>query len=415
MNDKEVLPPAVLPQAKQPNDQPGTIGELALLFLRLGTVSFGGPLAHIALMEDEVVTRRRWLDRQHFLDLVGATNLIPGPNSTELAIHIGQLRAGWPGLIVAGTAFILPAMLIVLVLSYLYAHYGSLPQTEWLLYGVKPVVIAIIAQALWKFTRTALKGAFAAVIAIATVALVASGRNEVEVLILMAGIGLIAGGIKRAKLQPEESETTKQSDAEPPAETPVATPPKRWTPAFIGVGATSLAVAPPLWHLFLIFLKIGSVIYGSGYVLLAFLRADLVQHLHWITDRQLVDAVAIGQVTPGPVFTTATFIGYQIAGLPGALVATLGIFLPSFLFVGLLSILMDRLRQSVVMRQFLDAVNATSLALMGLVTYQLLHVSIINVATAVVALASLATLLSTRLNSAWLIAAGAIFGLLCHP
>ncbi|HVF10622.1 MAG TPA: chromate efflux transporter [Abditibacteriaceae bacterium] len=380
--------------------------ELAALFLRLGATSFGGPAAHIALMEDEVVTRRQWLSRQEFLDLVGATNLIPGPNSTELAIHIGKLRAGWPGLIMAGAAFILPAVLIVLALAWAYERYGALPQMRWLLYGVQPVVIAIIAQALWKLARTALKGVFPVAVALLSIALVAAEINEVAVIALAAGIGLVAGWMTSRRNRNESTPAPEDVD-------PMTAPP-RSVPAIILFGGSAVLAAPTVWSIFLVFLKIGSVIYGSGYVLLAFLRADLVERLHWLSDQQLVDAVAVGQMTPGPVFTTATFIGYQIAGVPGALAATLGIFLPSFLFVGFLSLVMAQLRDSPVARVFLDAVNAASLALMATVTFQLLRIALMDARTVAIAVAALATLLMLRLNSAWLIGAGAVLGLLAH-
>jgi chromate transporter len=400
--------------------------ELALLFLRLGATSFGGPVAHIAMMEDEVVTRRQWLDRAHFMDMIGATNLIPGPNSTELAIHIGQRRAGWPGLIVAGVCFILPAVCIVLLLAWLYAAYGALPQAKGLLYGVQPVVIAIIAQALWKFAATAVKGIFTAVVALAAVALVMAGLNEVAVIALAAVAGLGSGLLARLgagdiDTSPARKARTAEAAAPstPSADDSAVPPPPRTPPIVLLAAGTSASVAPTLGGLFLAFLKIGSILYGSGYVLLAFLRADLVERLGWLTDRQLLDAIAIGQVTPGPVFTTATFIGYQIfhpiggpaLGIAGALAATLGIFLPSFLFVGFLALILDRLRASVVMRGFLDAVNAASLALMGVVTCQLLRVSIVDPLTTALAVVSLALLLRTRLNSAWLIAGGAVIGL----
>lgn len=387
---------------------------LAALFLTLGTTSFGGPVAHIARMEDEVVTRRKWLDRQHFVDLIGATNLIPGPNSTEIAIHIGQLRAGWPGLIISGTCFIVPAMLMVLALSWLYVRYGALPQAQWLMYGVKPVVIAVVAQALWKFARTALGSAFAMIVAIIALLLIARGVDGITVIVLAAAVGLVAGWWTRTRAAKSDSKKIEQSEVPPAADSAIEAAPdepgNHRAPALIAAGAMA-GLTPTLSKLFLVFLKFGCVIYGSGYVLLAFLRSDLVEHLHWLSDKQLIDAVAIGQVTPGPVFTTATFIGYQIAGVRGALVATLGIFLPSFLFVGLLAVLMKRLRTSLVMRKFLDSVNAASLALMAFVTYKLMDDAIVNVPTAAIALVALAILLRTRINSAWLIAAGALLGL----
>lgn len=248
---------------------------LAVLFFRLGTTSFGGPVAHIAMMEDEVVVRRKWLDHQHFVDLIGATNLIPGPNSTEMAIHIGEIRAGWPGLIVAGTCFILPATLIVLVIASLYARYGTMPQAQGLFYGVKPVVIAIVGQALWKFSRTALRGAFALTVALATVLLVLLKFDEVAIIALSAGVGLVAG----LMLRPKPVEPRAAPEEEPSERS------SRTLPLLLATGSGAVVVGSAnLLQLFLVFLKIGSIIYGSGYVLLAFLHSDLVDRLHWLSD-----------------------------------------------------------------------------------------------------------------------------------
>jgi len=394
--------------------------ELAALFLKLGATAFGGPVAHIALMEDEVVTRRKWLDRQHFLDLVGATNLIPGPNSTELAIHIGQLRAGWPGLLVAGSCFIFPAMLIVLLLAWCYERFGTLPQSQGILGGVQAVVIAIIAQALWRLHQSAIKGAFTALIGGCAVLCLVIGLNELAVIGLAAVAGLLQGkSVKAASEEP--SAQLNEADAAMPSITPATRGATLWIVSFITLIALTIAWAALgksfLGDIYLLFLKIGSVVYGSGYVLLAYLRADLVEHLHWLTDRQLLDAISIGQVTPGPVFTTATFIGYQLMGVPGALVATAGIFLPSFLFVGLLSTVMERLKKSLIMRSFLDSVNSASLALMAVVTVQLAWRTFIvksapDYFAIVLATVALWVLLRTRLNSTWLLAGGAAAGAL---
>ncbi|HVN15540.1 MAG TPA: chromate efflux transporter, partial [Anaerolineales bacterium] len=289
--------------------------DLIKLFLKLGITAFGGPAAHIAMMHDETVKRRQWLTDEEFLDLLGATNLIPGPNSTEMAIHIGYLRAGILGLIVAGACFILPAMLIVMGLAWVYVKFGSLPQVTWLLYGVKPIIIAIIAQALWSLGRTAIKGPLTAFVGISVLVLYFFGVNEI--LLLFAG-GLIVMLIANARRWRDKN-------------TAIAFAP------VLGLSSIAALSAIPfsLPILFLTFLKIGSILYGSGYVLLAFLRADFVIRLGWLTDQQLIDAIAIGQVTPGPVFTTATFIGYLLSGTSGALLATLGIFLPSFIFVAI--------------------------------------------------------------------------------
>lgn len=371
--------------------------ELALIFLRLGATSFGGPAAHIALMEQEFVQKRGWLDRQHFLDLVGATNIIPGPNSTELAIYIGQQRAGRAGLWVAGACFIFPAVVIVLAIAWFYQRFGALPAVEAMLRGIAPVVVAIVAQALWKFADTALKTPLAIAVAVGALALQISGVPELAIIALAALAGL-AFGFARRKPAPCDDQSTKLS------------------PAFFALAAPGL-VANKVVGLFFVFLKIGSIIYGSGYVLLAYLRSDLVERLGWISDKQLLDAVAVGQMTTGPVFTTATFIGYNIAGLPGAFAATLGIFLPSFVFVGLLASLLDKVKTSPLLRAFLDSVNAASLALMAAVTWQLAKHAlwpgdVLSLPALALALLALIALLRTKINSAWLILAGALCGFL---
>ncbi len=369
--------------------------EVAGLFLRLGATAFGGPAAHIAMMHDEVVHRRRWIDEQRFLDLMGATNLIPGPNSTEMAIHIGFVRAGWLGLIVGGLCFIAPAMLIVMLLAWLYVRFGSTPQAEAALYGIKPVVMAIIAQALWNLGRTAVKGALLGVVGLCVLLLYLFGVNEI--LLLFAGglLVMLAANLGRLKWQ------CLKGFLLPPM---LALPP-------VGIAA-SAATPFSLVQLFLTFLKIGAVLYGSGYVLLAFLRADFVVRFGWLTDQQLLDAVAVGQVTPGPVFTTATFIGFLWGGIPGALVATLGIFLPSFVFVAISNPLVPKIRSSSWASGLLDGVNVASLSLMAAVTLQLGRASLTDLLSLAIALISFAVLVRFRLNSTWLIAGGAIMGLL---
>jgi chromate transporter len=363
------------------------LAEVATLFLRLGFTAFGGPAAHIGIMHDEVVVKRKWLSDEEFLDLLGATNLIPGPNSTEMAIHIGYRRAGWLGLIAGGLGFILPAMLIVLVLAWLYVLYGTTPQAGWLLYGIKPVVVAIIAQALWTLGTRALKNRTVVLIGLIVFGLYFLGINEV---LLLFGAGLVymlIANIRRMR-------TIKLSAFLP-----------------LGAMAVSQAVVPfsyPL--LFLTFLKIGSVLYGSGYVLLAFLRSDFVLKLGWITDQQLLDAVAIGQVTPGPLFTAATFIGYLLGGIPGALLATLGIFLPSFILVAISNPLIPKIRGSLWAGSLLDGVNASALGLMAAVTFQLAVASLQDIFTALIAIVSLFLLLRYKINSTWLILGGAIAG-----
>ena len=370
---------------------------LALLFLKLGTIAFGGPAAHIAMMEDEVVRRRRWMTHQEFLDLLGATNLIPGPNSTEMAIHIGHRQAGWIGLLVAGTSFILPAVLIVTGFAWSYVHYGSLPQVAGILYGVKPVIIAIVLQALWSLARTAIKTKFLAVLGIAAVVFSILGVHELLVLFgggVLAGIGgIIWQQIKRGR-----------SFRSLIAPMPLA--------MFFQSGATAAGTTASigLWPLFLFFLKVGAVLYGSGYVLLAFIRADLVERWHWLTESQLLDAVAVGQVTPGPVFTTATFIGYMLGGPKGAAVATVGIFLPAFFFVAVSGPLVPRIRRSPTAGAFLDGINAAALALMFVVTYQLGRAAVVDVTTIVLAVTSAVILFRFRVNSAWLVLGGALVG-----
>lgn len=366
--------------------------EVALLFLRLGFTAFGGPAAHIALMEEAVVRQRRWVTREEFLDLLGATNLIPGPNSTEMAIHLGHRRAGWPGLVVAGTAFIVPAMGIVLAFAWVYVRYGSLPAVAHLLVGVKPVIIAVVAQALWNLGRAAVKSAWLAAITVAALAASVAGVHE---LIVLGGAGVVAALAKLVR-------TRRLRGAAGLV----------WPWSLAGGGATAAATATAgLWPLFFFFLKVGSVLFGSGYVLLAFLRADLVERWHWLSDRQLLDAIAVGQVTPGPVFTTATFIGYVLHGASGALVATLGIFLPAFVFVAISAPLVPRIRRSPTAGALLDGVNVASLALMAEVTWLLARSAVTNGWTAALALVSLALLVRFRISSVWLIAAGAALGL----
>ncbi len=360
------------------------------LFLKLGITAFGGPAAHVAMMHDEVVVRRKWLDDEQFLDLYGATQLIPGPNSTEMAIHLSYQHAGWRGLIFGGMAFILPAMLIVLALAWAYVRFGTTPQVEAILYGVKPVVIVVILQALWVLGRKAVKCALTLGVGLATLGLYFLGISPL-VLLLAGGLAVVAS------LAFQE---LKKGSA-----TVLLAP-------LAGVNLSGLAhttVSLPL--LFLTFLKIGAVLYGSGYVLLAFLRTDLVERYGWLTDQQLVDAVAIGQVTPGPVFTTATFIGYVLAGTPGALLATMGIFLPSFIFVALSSPLIPRIRSSNWAGGFLDGVNAAALGLMAAVTVQLGRSTLVDPLTGVIASVTAILLFRFRVNTTWLILGGASVGL----
>ena len=346
-------------------------------------------------MEEEVVRRRGWLTREAFLDYLGATNLIPGPNSTELAIHIGQGRAGWLGLLVAGTCFILPAAVVVTALAWAYVRLGALPAVAGVLYGVKPVVIAVIVQALWALGRTALKSR--GLVVLATVATLAAALGVHELAILALAGAVMALGTRLldgAKMGMTGAIALTGSAA-------------------AGTATGAAAVAPfGLWPLFAVFLKIGAVLFGSGYVLLAFLRADLVQRLGWLTERQLLDAVAVGQITPGPVFTTATFIGYVLGGTPGAVVATVGIFLPAFVFVALSSPLVPRLRRSATAGAVLDGVNVASLALMAVVTWELGRAALVDPLTIVTAVVSVVLLVHFRINSAWLVLGGAVVGLM---
>jgi len=381
-----------------PDDQrnrPTSLSSLALLFLRLGTTAFGGPAAHIAMMEDEVVRRRKWMTRDEFLDLLGAANLIPGPNSTELAIHIGHRQAGWPGLLVAGSSFILPAMLIVMSFAWAYVRYGSLPQVAGILYGVKPVIIAIVLHALWSLSHTAIKSKFLAVVGIVAVILTVLRLHE---LLVLFGAGLVAV-LARTIVQ-------RRNDLKSLVTAPGL--------AMLFQTGTAGAASFGLWPLFLFFLKVGAILYGSGYVLLAFIRADLVERWHWLTEAQLLDAIAVGQVTPGPVFTTATFIGYVLGGTRGAVVATLGIFLPAFFFVAVSGPLVPRIRRSPLAGAFLDGVNVAALALMLVVTYQLGRAAVVDFVTLGLALISAFVLFRWRVNSAWLIIAGAIVGWFLH-
>jgi len=381
-----------------PDGRTTSIKQLALLFFKLGVISFGGPAAHIAMMEDEVVRRRRWLSRDEFLDLLGATNLIPGPNSTEMAIHIGRQQAGWPGLLVAGSCFILPATLIVTALAWAYVRYGSLPQTDAILYGVKPAVIAIILQALWGLGRAALKTKALALISVAGILLGFLGVHELVILFGAGGaIGFGSWVTNRM--------TRGGSFSHIPA-APLALLSK--TVALTTQSAASFG----LWPLFLFFLKVGSVLFGSGYVLLAFLRADLVERWRWLTESQLLDAITAGQVTPGPVFTTATFIGYILGGTRGALVATVGIFIPAFFFVAVSGPLVSRIRRSATAGAVLDGINAASLSLMAVVTWRLGWAALVDLTTVATLAVSLVLLIRFRINSAWLVLAAALFAFL---
>jgi len=373
--------------------QSGSLAEVARLFFKLGVIGFGGPAAHIAMMREEVVRRRRWVSDERFLDLLGMTNLIPGPNSTEMAIHLGYVRAGWPGLLLGGSCFIVPAVLIVLTLAWLYVHYGATPAATSALYGVIPVIIAVVAQAIWALGRTAVKGPLPAALGIVVLALSLAGLNELA-LLFGAGAALMLVRLARR----------------PAAAAALVAAVLGLPGVALGQGAVAGA-GVTLGTLFLTFLKIGATLYGSGYVLLAFLRNDFVHRLGWLSDRQLLDAIAVGQVTPGPVFTTATFVGYMLAGWTGAVLATVAIFLPSFVFVALSHPLLPRIRGSRGAGAFLDGVNVAALGLMAAVTWQLARSAITDWFTAALAVAAGVLLIRWRVNSVWLIIGGAAAGL----
>ncbi|BAY96898.1 chromate transport protein [Tolypothrix tenuis PCC 7101] len=366
--------------------------EIAMVFLRLGTIAFGGPAAHIAMMDNEIVNRRQWMSREKLLDLLGITNLIPGPNSTELAIHIGYEQGGWRGLLVAGSCFILPAMVIVWVLAAIYARYQTVPQVEWLLYGIKPVIIAIVLLAVWNLGKKAAKDVPTSIAGVIAIAAYFAGLNEILVLILLGiAVMLVKNWQTRGKT------------------TGVWLLP--FSSLFSQVGSTAAITSVGWVNVFFFFLKIGCVLYGSGYVLLAFLQRDLVERNHWLTSQQLLDAVAIGQFTPGPVFTTATFIGYLLAGNTGAIAATIGIFLPAFVLVWLVNPWVAKLRQSPWASGFLDGVNAASLGLMAGVTYTLGRAALVDWLTIILAILSAIAVFRFKINSAWLVLAGGAIGL----
>jgi chromate transporter len=366
--------------------------EVSLLFLKLGAFSFGGPAAYIAIMQREIVRERKWIGDQDFLDLLGATNLIPGPNATEMAIHLGLRRAGWRGFLSAGVLFIVPGALATVALAWAYVRYGSLPQVGWVLYGVKPVIIAVILQALWDLGRKAVKGPVTAVTGIAVLALYLIGFNEIAVLFAgAAAVVLVYAG-----------RTFWKHSAPAAALLPLIKLP--------AAAAAAAAAAFSMAGLFFSFLKIGAVLYGSGYVLVAFMRSEFVDRLGWITNQQLLDAIAVGQATPGPVFSSATFVGYLVGSWQGALLATVGIFLPSFIFVALLSRILKWAKSSPWARAFLDGVNVASLGLMAGVTWQLGRAGVVDLFTIALAVISLVLVLRFRVNSVWLILGGAAAG-----
>lgn len=406
---------AAAADAAKPTPSSTSAGELARLFLRLGFTAFGGPAAHIALMKEEVVVRRRWLTEAEFLDLLGATNLIPGPNSTEMAIHIGFLRGRWIGLLLAGVCFILPAALIVCAFAWVYVRFGALPQVAGLLYAVKPVVVAVVVQAIWGLVKPAIKNQILGVLGAGALVLALLGVDE---LLLLFGAGALAGTVRWATT--ERKSVGGWGGIRPLLVMLLVAGAMVVLPTLL---THNLPVATPnasrvqgvpfgLGPLFLFFLKVGAVLYGSGYVLLAFLRDGLVSRWHWLTEAQLLDAVAVGQVTPGPVFTTATFIGFVLGGPQGALLATLGIFLPSFVFVAVSGPLVPLIRRAPLAGAFLDGVNVAALALMIAVTWEIGRAALVDWITVALALVSAVLLVRFKVNSAWLILGAAVLGVL---
>jgi len=374
------------------SDRAGLL-EVAQVFLKLGTLAFGGPAAHIGMMRDEVVRRRQWVSDQEFLDLLGAANLIPGPNSTEMTILLGARRAGWRGLIIGGVSFIVPAMLIVMLFGWLYVNYGSLPQMEWLLYGVKPVMVAIILSAVWELGKRAVKGRLTLVVGLIALLLYALGAGEIPL--------LLVGGVLVMLIQ-NRSRLHWRGSA------PAAILFGGSLGPIVSAAATPFSYAQLFWSFF----KIGAVLYGSGYVLIAFMQTEFVQNLGWLTNQQLLDAIVVGQITPGPLFTSATFVGYVLGGVPGALIATIGIFLPAFILVAIVRPFVPRLRQSPWFGALLDGVNVVSLALVVGVTVGLGRASFIDPLTIAIAVLSLLILLRFKINSTWLVLGGALLGLL---
>lgn len=366
-----------------------SIGEIFRFFLRLGVTGFGGPAAHIALMEQEAVERRGWVSREQFLDLVGGCNLLPGPSSTQAAMALGYTRRGWPGLVIAGACFILPASLTTLGLAWAYVRYGHMPQGQGLLYGTKPVMVAIVAQAVWRLGRMALRGWAPGLLGAGCFVAALAGAPPIAIL-------LIAGGMMLAMARVRSGDRAGMISALFPA----------------GAGGAGTAGAVGLGSLALTFLKLGVVVFGSGYVLLAFLKADLVDRLHWITETQLLDAITAGQVTPGPLFASATFLGYLLHGWTGAAVATIAIFLPSFVMAGAVGALAGRIRSSRLTAAFLDGVNAAAVALMAEVGIVLGQATLVDGWTWAIGLVSVVSLVRFRLNATWLIVAGAALGLL---
>lgn len=367
---------------------------LAGLFLKLGAISFGGPAAHIALMEQEVVRKRGWLDRDHFLDLLAATNLVPGPNATEMAIHIGYVRAGWLGLLVAGTAFIIPAFLISLGLSWVYVRFGTLPEGKALFYGINPVIMAIILVATFRLGKTALKGKLQIILGVLALLAALLGVNEVLILL---GAGM-AGILLYTTPKWLHKNTTMMVFP--------------WVPLLYSFSKNWAWFDDRLVQLGLFFLKVGALIFGSGMVLFAFIQRDVVNNYGWLTQQQLIDAIAVGQMTPGPVLSSATFIGFLVSGWQGAVVATIAVFLPSFIIIILIGPIIPRLRKSPTAQAFLKGVNAGVVALILAVSLTLFKSAIIDVWTILILIVGLFVLLRFKVDSFWLVLGGALIGLI---
>jgi chromate transporter len=374
---------------------PNRLGEIAIAFLRLGFIAFGGAVAHIALMEEEFVRRRGWLSREEFVDRVGAVNLLPGPSSTEMTIYLGQLRGGFPGLLIAGAAFILPSALMMCAMAWSYVRYGALPQIAGVLWGVKPVVVVLIAQAVWALGKTVLKSRELMVIAAIVLGLAAM---HVVTLALLIGTGvawIVANRFGQSRA----------------AQNGIAAAVAGAVGGAPGVASAVATAAATTTGVFVYFLKIGALLFGSGYVLLAVLREDLVTRMHWLTESQLLDGIALSQATPGPFFTVATFLGYVLSGWRGAGLATAGMFIPAFLYVSVTANVLPRLRKSPTAGAFLDGVNAAAVALMAFVGFQFAREAVVTPPAAAIAAASAVLAFRLRVNSAWLILGGAVCGL----
>jgi chromate transporter len=390
------------------NPDPRRWPEVLALAVRLGLTAFGGPAVHVAMLRDQVVTRKSWVSDAQFLDWLGAVNLIPGPNSTEMVMHVGLHRAGWRGLIAAGLGFILPAATITLALAWVYVTFGSRPDAAWFLYGLKPVIVAVVMQAIYGLARTLFKSWQAVLVSALVLALYLLGVNEIA---LLFGGALIGAILKRGLNQPGLSSLTPLMLLRPTA---LSNEPSSVlgtaTASVLGTAVSSVTTGITLGGVFWGFLKIGLLLYGGGYVLLAFLRSEFVTQLGWLTEQQLLDAVAVGQFTPGPLFSSATFVGYIIAGVPGAILATVAIFGPAFVFVGLTGSLVARLRKNAWTGALLDGVNAAAIGLMVGVTLELGRAALVDALTVVLALVTLGLLVRFTLNSAWLVLGGAIVG-----